>query len=572
MNRKIRTGYENIGASSYLTAALSPDQGLINYQLEMIVSNQISHFLPASKRMLDGETIIYYNITSLITLEQLLSRRKLKRKEALCLVKGAITAIRDAREYQLPMSGLNMEPDYIYLDPASCEPKFLFLPASEPETGTLRELLLNLVMQGRIEMSNDNFVQVLLETINQEPLSIDALEACIGRYGAVDSAKSERKPGPQPQSQPVRTPVIPQPVNPQPVPAAPIVPPSPVQAENVSREADPGRVMPEKPERPKTFGKTKASKADKKADKKADRKSGKKKESGLPENGDDFDREAAKKKFLLPQAVVMVAFAAAISFGLFLDETGAPAISNILAAVIVLVLFEVILYREVYVNSRQPKKEKKGKKTDRRAVKESGGARPVPPSGRISPVKAERAESQPPHMDFMRQPQTPAAQGDSAQRSSVPVPQVIPSAPQASQYQEMNFRPIPAAPNIGSAGDSETDLNMETELFDGFSGGMAAYLEYYENGLMTRVPLNKSSVLIGRLAGQVDFAVSNPRVGKVHAEFVCQDGHFYVKDISSKNGTYINGSGRINSNVLYPLHDNDRIKLADCEFTIRCSD
>ena len=160
MNPRIRTGYENIGASSYITAALPPDGGLIHYQLEMAVSNEISHFLPVSKRMLDGETIIYYNITSMITLSQLLSRRKLKRKEALCLVKGAVSAIRDAREYQLPMAGLIMEPDYIYVDPATCEPGFLFLPVTEPGSGSLKELLLNLVMQGRIEMSNDNFVQV----------------------------------------------------------------------------------------------------------------------------------------------------------------------------------------------------------------------------------------------------------------------------------------------------------------------------------------------------------------------------------------------------------------------------
>ena len=51
---------------------------------------------------------------------------------------------------------------------------------------------------------------------------------------------------------------------------------------------------------------------------------------------------------MLPQAIVMVAVAAMISFGFFVDgETGAVAVNNILAAVILIVLFEVILYREV---------------------------------------------------------------------------------------------------------------------------------------------------------------------------------------------------------------------------------
>ena len=67
---------------------------------------------------------------------------------------------------------------------------------------------------------------------------------------------------------------------------------------------------------------------------------------------DGFDREKAKKKFMLPQAVILVAMAALVSFGAFTDESGAIVLNNILAVVLILVVAEVILYREVYVNSR----------------------------------------------------------------------------------------------------------------------------------------------------------------------------------------------------------------------------
>ena len=117
----------------------------------------------------------------------------------------------------------------------------------------------------------------------------------------------------------------------------------------------------------------------------------------------------------------------------------------------------------------------------------------------------------------------------------------------------------------------DDDENGETELWD-YSTEGEAYLEYYVNGVMTRVPLDKQSVLIGRLSRQVDFAVANPNVGKIHAEFINMNGNIYVKDLNSKNGTYINRNGqRINSNVPYPLKDNDRISLADSEFTLRCA-
>ena len=567
MNPRIRTGYENIGASSYITAALPPDGGLIHYQLEMAVSNEISHFLPVSKRMLDGETIIYYNITS---------------KEALCLVKGAVSAIRDAREYQLPMAGLIMEPDYIYVDPATCEPGFLFLPVTEPGSGSLKELLLNLVMQGRIEMSNDNFVQVLLETLNQEPLSIDALEKCIDRYGAAGSAGSDMKPGFQPQNQPVRTPKIPQPVSMQPVQAIPVIPAAPVQSDSIQMAGISGASESVPPDLPKPSGKMKAGKPEKK-------RTGKVKKQNAPQNSEGetgFDREAAKKKFLLPQAIVMVALAASVSFGLFLDGTGKPAVTNILAAAIVVALFEVILYREVYINSKQSGKEKPGKRKDKKSGGATSAADPVSVKDRPLPKRPESAAVRQSQTGYGQRSSASAAQSDYGQRSQQVSaaqsdygqrPQV--SAPQ-EDYRQHAWTPAqqPALQPQGTglqplrfSGDSDTDLNMETELFDGFSGDMPAYLEFYENGLMTRIPLDKPSVLVGRLIGQVDFVVSNPRVGKVHAEFIRQDGHYYVKDISSKNGTYINDSGRINSNIPYPLHDNDRIKLADSEFTIRCS-
>lgn len=46
---------------------------------------------------------------------------------------------------------------------------------------------------------------------------------------------------------------------------------------------------------------------------------------------DSFDAEKAKKKFILPQAMVMVIVSALISFGAFTDGTGAIIVNNVLA-------------------------------------------------------------------------------------------------------------------------------------------------------------------------------------------------------------------------------------------------
>lgn len=123
--------------------------------------------------------------------------------------------------------------------------------------------------------------------------------------------------------------------------------------------------------------------------------------------------------------------------------------------------------------------------------------------------------------------------------------------------------------NVYAADSSEMD---ETQLAGDEGSDMPVYLEYYENGVLTRVPLERASTLIRRLRSQVDFAVTNPRVGKIHAEFIVRDGKVFVKDLNSKNGTYINGNPqRLGSNVEYPLKDRDRVSMADSEFTLRCS-
>ena len=158
MIRQLTTSYENMGTSSYLTVIFTSDVPMIQYQLEMVTANEIDHVLPVSKRMVNGENVAYYNITSKIALSQILGRKKLTRKELIKLIEGAVKATRDAGEYQLPPTGLVMDPEYIFVDPANCNPGFIFLPVVNPDGKTLRDLILELIMQGKIEMSNDNFI------------------------------------------------------------------------------------------------------------------------------------------------------------------------------------------------------------------------------------------------------------------------------------------------------------------------------------------------------------------------------------------------------------------------------
>ena len=125
MLSRVQVSYENMGSSSYLAVAFSPQAGLVNYQLEMLAANEIRHFLPVSKRIMNGETMAYYNISSKIALSQILGRRKLAKMELVQLLKGFLSAAEDGEQYQLPAGGLAMEADYIFVDPATMDPSFV---------------------------------------------------------------------------------------------------------------------------------------------------------------------------------------------------------------------------------------------------------------------------------------------------------------------------------------------------------------------------------------------------------------------------------------------------------------
>ena len=619
MLSQVQISYENMGASSYLAAAFSPQAGLVNYQLEMLAANEISHFLPVTKRVMNGETVAYYNISSKIALSQIMSRRKLSKMELVQILKGFLSAAEDGEQYQLPAGGIVMEADYIFVDPSTMEPSFVYLPVSVPQEKGVKELVLSFVMEGKIELTGDNFVQLLLEAVNKQPFRLEDLKQVLdqvqgmpqrakspvqGFSGAQGNINMEPAGGfPQsasiPGSQPVpsvQTAQVSQaavPVQPaMPVQQVPPVQPArPVSAPASGVPSDSS--LPPAPENKKgKFGKPslKGSKKEK-----AKEKTKPVKESAAVEE-DGFDLEKAKKKFLLPQAVVMVAVAALVSFGAFTDEYGDIAVTNILAVVLILAVTEVILYREAYVNSRK----KGNKKTDKKAVqKNSGkpsgfgnaGAKPAAPSGFGNAGSRPAVPSQSGFGNAGAKPAAPSGFNNAGSRPAAPVQpaqqqvqqpvsgfQTPPVAQQSISQPPFSQTPVQPAPMPQNpitpsyaAMSMSSGSGDETELWDGNQGGMSAYLEYYENGQLTRIPLDKPSVLVGRLKGQVDFAVANPKVGKVHAEFINQDGLIYVKDLNSKNGTYINGNGqRIGNNMPYPLSNNDRVTLADSEFTVRC--
>ncbi len=79
----------------------------------------------------------------------------------------------------------------------------------------------------------------------------------------------------------------------------------------------------------------------------------------------------------------------------------------------------------------------------------------------------------------------------------------------------------------------------------------------------TKIALTGPSVVLGRVsaAQECDVAFPDRQISRRHAEIFVEQGRYFLRDLGSKNGTFLNGQP-VREAVL--LQDNDEVQLALC--------
>ena len=75
--------------------------------------------------------------------------------------------------------------------------------------------------------------------------------------------------------------------------------------------------------------------------------------------------------------------------------------------------------------------------------------------------------------------------------------------------------------------------------------------------------LDKNKVA-GRLSSN-DIIIGDPFISSTHARFLIKAGELYLEDLSSKNGTFLNGV-KVKSGENICLKDGDKIRMGQAEF------
>lgn len=80
------------------------------------------------------------------------------------------------------------------------------------------------------------------------------------------------------------------------------------------------------------------------------------------------------------------------------------------------------------------------------------------------------------------------------------------------------------------------------------------------------IPLDQRAHVIGK-SPSADIAVTNPYVSRRHAQILWEEGQYQIRDLGSKNGTFLNGS--LLGSTGQRLHNGDRIALAREQVVMR---
>ncbi len=517
MLNNIKFSTDLIGSSSYLVATAAGGNGIIGYQLQMMVNNKISNTLAASRRNSNDDIQIYYNATGKISMSQALARSKISKEMFISFAKTAIATFEELAEYQLASGGLVFNRDYIFYKAGGIKPEFIYLPVTTEDSGfeALKKFLLDMIVHGSMDTVSGSFIQNMLNKLNEKNLSmaeflktLESEERGSSTVQPSEKIYAERK---NDDRESLRRREIEQDVN-DTVPdynigRRPVEPAQPPETPHVN-------IRPAETIQP------------------------------VQQSNEEIKPTPSKpdKKNVIIFGAVQIVIAAVAAF-MFLSgmlyADGALNTTNTAVLIIAGAGIDFVLYRELFVNHK----------------KESG---------------SEAAVQAPAEKSITQSVQTfqPRVQPE-PRRDSRPEPKVE-QRPQIKPEPKRDYKPVvTAGPNADMFGGFDVDDTV-VDFGPASAPGARARLEYVDNGTVVSVYFERSSIIVGRLRNQVDCVLNSKKVGKVHAEFVKRENEYFVKDYNSTNGTFINTVGqRIMPNIEYPIKNGDKIYVADVELTFR---
>ena len=104
------------------------DSGQDGYLIKMITENTIEGLIPCQERMINGESLLYYDITSRQSIQSILEAQPLQMRHLQKLFSGLRVISEVMEKYLLNPEDLLLLPEFVYMDMATWEYSFIYYP------------------------------------------------------------------------------------------------------------------------------------------------------------------------------------------------------------------------------------------------------------------------------------------------------------------------------------------------------------------------------------------------------------------------------------------------------------
>lgn len=501
------------GDRSYFAVYVPADEEIKHYQVKMIENNKIDLLLPLSVQRINDDWRLFYDITSKIPLSRILERKPITQAVFVHIMRQIIRLTRELKDYLLDLTSVVFDTSFIYCDPSEFDLYFIYLPVElcENEQETLKTFLKKLLVED-INLSDDSsgiILKRLLGVLKEENLSIEKIDNCI------QGEETSKKPLVAYNETVINSR---EKINEDTAAKQRRIEIPGVKGGNITanKPAD----IPDSPEQ-REKEQAKNEKHDKGLDKNIARK-----KSFMPFKPSNIIIGIVDFVFL----VAFIALATSPSFWTA-NVTGKIAGTVLIFASINYFLFTRLAPKEGKNSEDKLNAEKQVKPVNRHFVNKEIDEDIILPQ---RPKKyTEREATRKSLAEDMERTKGMAGNGPKYEM----------------QVKTNNIR--------RTVPDKTVVLGKANTSF-----------HYLQNIACStdRIRLDKDSILIGRLKDSVDHVIQNNAVGKIHAELIEREGQYFVIDLNSVNGTYINGE-KIICNKPAVINNGDKITFANESYT-----
>ena len=554
----MRPEYKRDMNHNYMILHKEGDIDTDSYQVRMLVGNVIPSFLKCRIQGVDGNFLVYYDITSRQSLLSYYEDKKLGYKELKLIFGGFVRVMEDTAEYLVSPGQIILLPEYMYLEPEKEEMYFCFFPGYDHDIREQFQKLTEYFLP-RIDHDDEQAVRlgygIYRKGMEDHFHLEDIKEELYKESTAQDQAGGEKE--------------------------------SIFIGVKSGSSTEQGQ-MPEYDSAEEDLWKTEEGISGKTTRKKKTEKNCRKNRTS-PKS---FERKkhaqkkdsAAKKGKVLKQilfsftaSLVIVGMAAGRFLG-YLPDVGVDIFLAVTAAAVTVLLPVYVLYsRKLKSGQKQRKdlkmREAKSSEEDFLNEKELYAERELYTEKELYSGKEMYAEKEPNigqelftekepydnNLNFQKQYEENRYINSTSERTNESIYERSQNSRRISAEKESG-RSRKAAKETGkNALCGETVVLSEADL-----KGPASFVSR-EPGELAAIYLKEEIMVIGKLETACDAVIDLPTVSRIHAKVRRRDGEYYLSDLNSRNGTAVNGR-MLKSEEEYQLQDEDAVDFAQARY------